>query len=404
MFYPFFIALRYLFTKQKERFVSLSSLVSILGIAVGVAALIVVLGVMNGFDKELQAKMLGANPPIVVSIPPAANSSQVIQGLKEINDISAIAPFVYGQALIKAKDNTQGIILRGIDWQSEIKVTRISEYLDSNSRYSLLSTRYFSDEAKPQLKGIILGKELKRNLGVNLGEEISLISPASRKEYRFRVSGVFNCGMYDYDANFAFIGLKQAQDFFALLGPTGIGVQPKSGKDIWELKKTIQRELGFFYPVHTWMDLNKNFLSALKLEKTVMFIILTLIIIVACFNITSGLTMNVLEKTKDIGILKAIGATNLGIKTIFVYQGLIMGVLGTGMGLGLGIGLAYLLENYQFIKLPRDIYYLDRIPVNIQQGDVYLILISAFLIVLLATFYPARQAAKLDPVDALRYE
>ncbi len=403
MFYSFFIALRYLFTKQKEKFISLSSLISILGIAVGVAALIVVLGVMNGFDKELKAKMLGANPPIVVSIPPAADSSQVIHGLKKIKEVFAIAPFVYGQALIKAKDNAHGIILRGIDWQSEIKVTRISEYLNSESRYPLKEA-LASGRSHGKPPSIILGKELKRNLGVNLGEEISLISPASRREHRFRVSGVFNCGMYDYDANFAFIGLKQAQDFFALLGPTGIGVKPKSGKDIWETKKAIQRELGFFYSVHTWMDLNKNFLSALKLEKTVMFIILTLIIIVACFNITSGLTMNVLEKTKDIGILKAIGATNLGIKTIFVYQGLITGVLGAGLGLGLGLGLAYLLENYQFIKLPQDIYYLDKIPLNIQKMDVWLILLSAFLITLLATFYPARQAAKLDPVEALRYE
>lgn len=400
MFYPFSIALRYLFTKQKEKFISFSSLISILGIAVGVAALIVVLGVMNGFDKELQAKMLGANPPIVINIPPAADSSQVIQKLKEIKDISAIAPFVYGQALIKAKDNTQGIILRGIDIEQEAKVTRIKEYVMEGYPQSLQSLW----RATLHSEEIILGKELKKNLGVDIGDEVSLISSADRKSHRFKVSGVFNCGMYDYDANFAFIGLKQAQDFFALVGPTGIGVRPKLGKDIWDLKKAIQKKLGFFCPVHTWMDLNKNFLSALKLEKTVMFVILTLIIIVACFSITSGLTMNVLEKTRDIGILKAIGATNLGIKSIFVCQGLVTGVLGAGLGLGLGLGLSYLLENYQFIKLPQDIYYLDKIPLNIQKMDVWLILLSAFLITLLATFYPARQAAKLDPVEALRYE
>ncbi|MCD6094152.1 MAG: ABC transporter permease [Candidatus Omnitrophica bacterium] len=399
MFYPFFIALRYLFTKQKERFISLSSLISILGIAVGVGALIVVLGVMSGFDEELKAKMLGANSPIVVRIPPGADSSQVIQALKEMQGVSAIAPFVYGQALIKAENNVQGIILRGIDIEQEAKVSRIKHYIDliEGSPQPLSRATLHSKE-------IILGKELKRNLGVDIGKEVLLISPVDRKSHRFRVSGVFNCGMYDYDANFAFIDLRQAQDFFALLGPTGIGIKPGSERDIWKLKKAIQKKLGGIFPVYTWMDLNKNFLSALKLEKTVMFIILTLIIIVACFNITSALTMNVLEKTRDIGILKAIGATNLGIKTIFIYQGLIMGGLGGGLGLGLGLGVGYLLKNYQFIKLPPDVYYLNKIPLSIQKTDIWLILLSTFLITLLATFYPARQAAKLDPVEALRYE
>ncbi|MCK4859641.1 MAG: ABC transporter permease [Candidatus Omnitrophica bacterium] len=399
MFYPLSIALRYLFTKQKERFISLSSFASILGIAVGVAALIVVLGVMNGFDKELQTKMLGANPPITIKISPAANSSLLIQNLEEIKGISAIAPFVYGQALIKGKSATQGVVLHGVDLAKQTKVSKIGDYIHFapyTSRHTL------SKETKSP--PIILGKELKKSLGVNLGEEVSLISPADRRKHRFKVNGIFDCGMYDYDANFAFIGLQEAQNFFGFAQPSGVGVKPMLGKDIWKVKKEIQEKIGFLYPVHTWMDLNKNFLSALRLEKKVMFIILALIIVVACFNITSSLTMNVLEKTKDIGILKAIGVSPNKIRAIFVLQGLIIGFLGTGLGLLLGLGLGYLLERYQFVKLPQDIYYLDKIPLNIQSGDVCSILFFAFLITILSTLYPARQAARLNPVEALRYE
>ncbi|RLJ04291.1 MAG: lipoprotein-releasing system transmembrane subunit LolC [Candidatus Aenigmatarchaeota archaeon] len=394
MSYPFFIACRYLFTKKKERFISLSALISVLGIAIGVATLIVVLGVMSGFDKELKEKMLGINPPIIIQVPVAADAQQVEQKLGEISSVNAFSPFVQGQALIKSKDNVYGIILRGIDITKEARVSKIGEHLSK-----------IKDE-KPKVvdSGIILGEELKKNLRVNVGSEVFLVSPASRREHKFKVAGVFNCGMYDYDANFAFIGIKQAMNFFALSQVSGIGVKPNTERDIWKVKKEIQEKLSPFYSVNTWMDLNENFLSALKLEKTVMFIILSLVIVVACFNITSTLTMNVLEKTKDIGILKAIGASPQGIKAIFAFEGLIIGALGTSLGLGLGLGLGYLLENYQFIKLPRDIYYLDKIPVNIQFADVYMILFISFLIVLLSTIYPARQAVRLDPVKALRWE
>ena len=394
MRYEFFVSFRYLLAKRKEKFVSIISLISVLGVAVGVCALIVVIGVMAGFDNDLRDKIVGTNSHLVIEKEGGIEDAPaVIERIKVIPHIVTASPFLNGQVLIKVKDETDSIILRGIVPNEEIKVTRIGEYVKKGSIEDLKG------------EGILIGSEMADRFNLNISDLIPIFSPLDGEVKDFRVVGIFNSGMYDYDLNLAFVDLKKAQELFGagtMVG--GIGVKIDDVFLAQDLKVKIQRELGFPYWVRSWMDLNRSLFSALKLEKLAMFIILTLIIIVACFNIVSTLIMVVMEKTKDIGILKSIGATNRSIMAIFTLEGFLIGAFGTVLGLAGGLGLSYLLEKYQFIQLPRDIYYIDRFPVDVQLGDTTAIVLAALTISLLSCIYPAWQASRLNPVDALRYE
>ncbi len=394
MRYELFISLRYLMAKQKERFISIISLISILGIAVGVMALIIVIGVMTGFDEDLKDKIVGSQSHIVVEqFKAITNPAEVIKEIKTEGQVKEASAFINGQAVVKSDEGIIGVILRGIDPNIEPKVTKIKEYLIKGD------LNFGTD-------GIIIGKELSKRLGIFLGDNIRLISPLSGRIKDFRVCGIFNSGMYEYDLNLLFISLEEARDFYNLENnsATGIGIKINDSNQAAKIKRVLQRKLGFDYTVKTWIDSNRNLFNALKLEKTVMFIILTLIVIVACFNIASTLIMMVMEKTKDIGILKAIGATNQGIMLIFTLEGFVIGLLGTLLGSLGGFGLAYLLKTYKFIKLPSDIYYIETLPVKIQFFDSTLIMLCALLITLAASIYPAYRASRLNPVEALRYE
>jgi lipoprotein-releasing system permease protein len=232
-----------------------------------------------------------------------------------------------------------------------------------------------------------------------------MISAADPKPKEFRVAGIFNSGMFEYDMNLVFTNLESAQNFYATGNVAGgIGVKVDDVNRADSVKKDIQKKIGIDYWVRSWSELNKNLFSALKLEKITMFIILALIVVVACFNIASGLIMMVMEKTKDIGILKSIGADNRSIRKIFMLDGFIIGFAGTLIGAIGGFGLCYLVKTYQFIKLPRDIYYIDKLPVNLELSDSMTVIAAAILISLISTLYPSWQAAKMEPVEALRYE
>jgi lipoprotein-releasing system permease protein len=257
----------------------------------------------------------------------------------------------------------------------------------------------------PKNEEILIGSQLAKHLNLYLYDKVKVISPVERKHFEFKIGGIFESGMYDYDATLTYISLNKAKEFFdtgGLIGTIGVRVDDLFLAE--EVKKSLIEELGFGYWIKTWMEINKNLFSSLKLEKTVMFIILVLIVLVACFNIISTLIMTVMEKTKDIGILKSLGATRSSIASVFTYCGLIIGIIGTIIGASIGILACYLLKTYKFIKLPADIYYLETLPVNIQWTDSLIIAFSAILISFLATLYPAYQAAKLNPVEALRYE
>ncbi len=405
--YHVFIALRYLRSKKKHKGISVNILISIGGVAVGVMALLVVLSVMSGFHEDLQRKILGVSAHVVV-LDYRGNISgydEVIKKLENEKDVVSVAPFVLGQVMVSYGKRAHGVFLRGINPEMESRTTEILNYIkDGNPR-----------DLSPRngIPGIILGRELASSLGVFVGDTIHIVSPFGEigplgmlpKVKPFRVVAVFEVGMFEYDSNLALCDMQSAQEFFGMgKDITGIELKVRDIYKATEVREKVQKKLGFPFHARDWMQMHQNLFSALKLEKFAMFIILILIILVASFNIISTLIMNVIEKTREIAILKAMGATNKGIMTIFMLQGLIIGIIGTVIGVGSGYLLNNLLDKYEIIKLPADVYYLSHLPVKMKFSDFLVVSLSTIIISFLATLYPARQAAKLNPVEPLRYE
>jgi lipoprotein-releasing system permease protein len=405
--YQLFIAIRYLKSKKKHKSISVNTLISTGGVAVGVMALLVVLSVMSGFHEDLQKKILGVNAHVVIldykgTMP---GYKDVMERLKGEKDIVSSAPFVLGQAMVSFEKKAHGVFLRGIMPEMEMKTTEISRYIKEGNLKDLAP--------EDGIPGIILGKELASSIGAFKGDIVTVLSPVGEigplgmlpKVKKFRVAGIFEVGMFEYDLNLVLTDLRSAQEFFGMKDDvTGIELRLNDIYKAPVVREWIQKKLGFPLFAKDWMQMNRNLFSALKLEKFAMFIILILIILVASFNIVSTLIMNVIEKKREIAILKAMGATNKGIMTVFMLQGLFIGIFGTVIGVTGGYLLSYILNAYQIIKLPADVYYLSHLPVKMKFFDFVTVSLSAIIISFLATIYPAWQAAKLNPVEPLRYE
>lgn len=407
--YEFFISRRYLRAKRKQSFISLITIISVGGVAIGVAALIIVISVMTGFRQDLQNKILGAHAHLVVKTgkPYFTNYRSVMEKIAENNDVVALTPFIESQVMLSTEGGISGAILRGIDPETAPDVIAVKKDLKIGDLNELTTGR-------DGVPGIVVGKELAKLLRVTYGDSVVMLSPTggeitplgmTPKMRRFVVVGIFEAGMFEYDSSFAYVSMASAQEFLDLPDvASGIDI---TVTDVYRAKAVgdaIVQRLGDRFHALDWMAMNKNLFAALALEKVAMFVILVMIVFVAAFNIASTLIMLVMEKAKDIAILKAMGATRVGIMKIFVFEGTIIGAFGTAIGALFGLAMCVLLKRYPLIQLDPNVFYISALPVTIVPSDISVIVVSSLVLCILATIYPSWQASRMDPARAMRYE
>jgi lipoprotein-releasing system permease protein len=398
------IALRYLFAKRKQAFISVISLISTLGVTVGVMALVIALALMTGLQQELRDRIVGSNPHIYVW-----NTKGIDDYVAEAAKLRAVphvvgaAPGILGQGLLTARD-TQPAQIKGVDPVLEPEVTNLKGAITSGSLEAL-------NTPEGELPGILLGKDLAAKLGVSTGDSVSLtmgvtLTPAGLlpRTRRLRVVGLFSLGLYELDSTFGFLSLDVAK---RLLGKDKVDLIQLRVDDIFAapaIAQSIPTLLGPEYVTQDWADMNKSLFSALGLEKIAISLTIFLIVMVAALNIVASLILLVMEKHRDIGILKTMGASARSVTIIFMMQGLIIGCAGTAVGGVAGYVLSTVLTRYKLIQVPADVYQMSYMPFRVLPLDFALVIVGAILICFIATIYPSRQAAKLDPAQALRYE
>ena len=405
-----FVAGRYLRSKRKDGFISVIAGFSFTGIMLGVATLIIVMSVMNGFRHELVSRILGLNGHISIQGEAiVSNFDWVKHEIKDIDGIVSVTPYVEGQVLVQTKNVSKGAVVRGLRLEDILANKLIVENLIAGSFET------YSDS------GIIIGYAMANRLNARIGDELTLFSSSGSstpfgtipKTLKAKIIGVFDVGMYEYDSNFIFMPLLTSQRFFGLKDKVSIvQVIAENSDHIGFLKHALQKQLGNSAIIHDWRRTNGGFFNALEVERNVMFLILTLIILVAAFNIISSLIMLVKDKGKEIAILRTIGASRLSIMKIFILNGASIGLSGTLAGAVLGISFALNIESIRQCLdgvtgtelFAAEIYFLSKLPAIINWSEVITVILMALFLSLVATFYPAWRASKLDPVEALRYE
>lgn len=404
-----FIALRYIKSKKETRAISFISVIAVIGILLGVATLIVVTNVFTGFENNLKDKILGANSHIIVNrvdVGTVNNWEKVEEKIRQVKGVVGVSPFVFSQVLLTGPANVSGVMLRGIIPEKEAEAINIKQFITAGDFFKL--THEYDNKS-----GIVIGKDLALTLGVRLYDEVVMVAPFGKKGpfgftpkmQKFYVVAIFDSGMYDYNNGLAFVDINAAQKFFDLGDTiTGFSVKVEDIDKASKIAKEIATKLDFPFWARDWLSMNKNLFSALELEKAAMFVVLTLIVVVASFNIVSLITMTVKDKRRDIAILRAMGASEKMIQKIFVKQGLMIGVVGTILGDILALIICLIIKNYKIISLPKDVYFMDRIPVEIVPEVFVIVTIAAILITYLSSLYPAKQGAKMDPIAALRNE
>ena len=406
--YEWFISLRYLRAKHKQGFISLISLISVAGITVGVIALIVVLAVYSGFTDGLRDQILGVNSHLIIQRFGGSISQYqaVRERILDVRDVTGATPYLYSQTLVSSSYGGNGVVLRGIDPGTAEGVVGLSTQMIEGSIYDL------DQQQGEPVPTIILGKVLASELRVGVGDKVRLISPSGPltpmgvipKIKNCLVSGLFETGMFEYDATLAYMSMANVQNFLGE-GDIAHGIEITVKENRLEKADQIGAEivalLGPSYLAKDWMSMNRNLFAAFKLEKIGMFICLTLIILVAALNIISALIMVVMEKGRDIAILKSMGSTSTSIMKIFFLQGAVIGVTGTILGVAGGLGLCELLSRYQFIELPSNVYPMTTLPIKVLPMDVTIVAVSSIIITLLATLYPSWKAAQVQPAEVL---
>jgi len=406
MSFELFVARRYLTTRRKQAFVSVITLISVVGVAIGVAALVIAIALITGFQGDVQAKILGATSHVMVS-DLGGRGLEGYEGMAEkirgIPGVVSVSPVVYNTVLITGSGESSGALVKGIDFERERHGSDWLQRLEAGQVPQAGGTR----------DGLLLGRELALRIGAQVGDVVDIITASSTlsplglmpKRKRFEVTGLFNTGLYEFDSSTALVAIGVAQKLFGLEGRASY-IQVKL-QDIFAAPAIGEKIKAVLPPVvyiTTWMELNKSLFSALKLEKNILFLTITLIVVVAALNIIASLILMVMEKTRDIGILMAIGATPQMVNRIFFYQGALIGVIGTALGSLLGLGWCALANAFELIKIPVDIYQISYVPFRMRPLDLAVIVGVALLICFISTLFPARRAAKIDPVVALKYE
>jgi len=406
MMFELFVARRYLTARRKQAFISVITSISILGIMIGVAALVIAIALITGFQEDVQAKILGATSHLMVQDLSSEGLGRYLETADRIQaqkGVVSVTPVVYNEVIITGLAKTKGALLKGLDFDRELPGSAWLRQLEAGK----------IPISGGERDGILLGSQLAVEIGAQPGDVVDIVTASSTlspmgllpKRKRFQVAGIFNTGLYEFDATTALVSLPTAQKLFGLEGRVSF-LQVKI-RDIFQaaaIAGRIKADLPATVYVTTWMELNRNLFSALKLEKNIMFLTITLIVIVAALNIIATLILMVMEKTRDIGILMAMGATPLNIRRVFFFQGALIGVFGTGLGVALGMAWCWLANTFQLIKVPVDIYQISYVPFRLNPVDLLAIIGVTLLISFVSTLFPAWRAAKTDPVVALKYE